>query len=177
MKTLQLFLLLILSCLTNTLLFGQTFLPSSGFTEPLQSGQRLGLSFEEAIKQGLDISHLDTIYPSAVHVDTAIAVFKTEEEQKLMYSEYVKLLQNFGNFLSENNFFWKEPTRCFNRIFFNYDGTIEYLIYNFIDENSISEEKEIEFKRLLNLFIKDYKILMTATTKFAQCSPITYKPK
>lgn len=141
--------------------------------------QQLGLTFDEAEKQGISISYLDSIYPSAVHSDTSLAVFKTEAEQQKLYEAYVKLLQAFGNFLSENNFKWDKPTRCFNRIYFNNNGSINYFLFNFLGKDDVkpTAEKQKEFKRLLNLFIKDYSIQITATTKFAQCSPSTYMPK
>ena len=79
-------------------------------------------------------------------------------------------------------FKWEQPTRSFNRIYFNADGTIDYFLYNFQTtnvktEDQLSQEKQNEFNRLLNLFIKDYKISVTAKTKFAQCSPTKYMPR
>ena len=67
-------------------------------------GQHVGFSFQNAKKQGIDIKQLDSIYKSAVHTDTSLAVFKTDKEQEAMYNAYVKLLQDFSNFLTENNF-------------------------------------------------------------------------
>lgn len=145
-------------------------------------GQHLGLTFQDANKQGLTVQHLDSIYKNAVHVDTSQAVFKTEAEQNAMFESYVKLLQDFGKFLTANNFNWEKPTQCFNRIYFNSDGTIDYFLYKFTTKNvniedQLSGEKQTEFNRLLNLFIMDYKIALTAKTKFVQCSPATYMPK
>ena len=138
-------------------------------------GQHLALTINDAAKQGMSIKHLDSIYKSAVHADTSQAVFKSESEQQAMAEAYMNLLQNLGKYLTKNNFKWEKPTRGFNRIYFNTDGTIDYFLYNFSSE--ISQEKQTEFNRLLNLFIKDYKISLTAKTKFAQCSPTTYIPK
>ena len=145
-------------------------------------GQHFGFAFQEAKNKGISIEHLDSLYKSAVNVDSALAVFKIETEQQKMYESYVKLLQDFGKFLINNNFNWEKPTKCFNRIYFNSDGTIDYFLYNFQinnvkPEDQISQEKQAEFDRLLNLFIKDYKIPLTANTKFAECSPVTYRPK
>ncbi|HLG36388.1 MAG TPA: hypothetical protein VI757_16035 [Bacteroidia bacterium] len=140
------------------------------------------LTIQHAEKHGLSISHLDSIYKSVVHVDTSQAVFKTEAEQQAMGEAYMKLLQDFGKFLTANNFKWEKPTKGFNRIYFNSDGTIDYFLYNFQTtnvkpEDQLSQEKQTEFDRLLNLFIKDYRISLTAKTKFAQCSPTRYMPK
>jgi len=141
-------------------------------------GQHLGLTFQNAEKQGISIKHLDSIYISAVHTDTSLAVFKTETEQEAMQQAYIKLLQDFGKFLSENNFKWEKPTRCFNRIYFSADGTIDYFMFNFLGkpEDKPAENIEKEFQKLLNVFILDYKFSLTAKTKFAQCSPTTYMP-
>jgi hypothetical protein len=119
---------------------------------------------------------------SAVHSDTAKAVFKTDSEQKDMLQAYYKLVLDFGKFLSKNNFIWEKQTKGFNRIYFNSDGTIDYFLYSFNTNNvkledQLSEEKQIEFNRLLNLFIQDYTVPMTAKTKFAQCSPVTFMSK
>lgn len=142
-------------------------------------GQQLGLTFQDAEKQGVSIKHLDSMYKSAVHTDTSLAVFKTKKEQEALQQAYIKLLKDFGEFLTENKFLWEKPTRCFNRIYFNSDGTIDYFLFNFLGktEEKPSENIEMEFKRLLNVFIADYKFSLTARTKFAQCSPTTYMPK
>ena len=141
-------------------------------------GQHLGLTFQNAEKQGISIKHLDSLYVSALHTDTSLAVFKTETEQEAMQQAYIKLLQDFGKFLSDNNFKWERPTRCFNRIYFNTDGTIDYFLFNFLGkpEDKPVENIEKAFQRLLNVFISNYKFSLTAKTKFAQCSPTTYMP-
>lgn len=141
--------------------------------------QSRGMTFQKAEELGIRISHLDSIYKSAVNIDTTKAVFKTEKDQELMHKAYVEMLQNFGKYLHDNNFNWDKPTRCYNRIYFNNDGTIDYFLFNFIGntkEENPSETQIVEFQRLLNNFIKDYKLSINADTKFAQCSPTTYKP-
>ncbi len=144
-------------------------------------GQHLGLSFKEAEKKNISIELLDTHYKSAIHSDTSQAVFKTEIEQVALQQAYVKMLQDFGKFLSENNFKWEKPTRCFQRIYFKPDGTVDYFLYNFLTKNvepkdQLSEEKQVDFDRLLNIFIKNYQFSVKANVKFAQCSPATYRP-
>lgn len=141
--------------------------------------QHIGMTFQHAEKQGISIDYLDSIYADAVNEDTLLAVFKTEKEQEAMHQAYIKLLQDFGNFLSNNNFKWQKPTRCFNRIYFSADGTIDYFLFNFLGQNEDkpSEKTQNEFQRLLNIFISDYKFSLNANTKFVQCSPATYMPK
>jgi hypothetical protein len=142
-------------------------------------GQHIGLTFQDAEKQGVSIKHLDSLYRSAVHGDTSLAVFKTEKEQDALQQAYVKLLQDFGKFLSENNFKWEKSTKCFNRIYFNADGTIDYFLFNFLGKAEDKPYEEIvkEFQRLLNAFISDYQFSLTSKSKFAQCSPTTFMPQ
>ena len=141
-------------------------------------GQR-GLAFKYADKESISVEELERTHKNAVHGDTSKAVFKTEMEQQAISEAFVKLLQDFGNFLSGNDFLWDKPTRCFNRIYFNSDGTIGYFLFNFTGkpEDQPSTEKQQEFQRLLNLFIKDYKIAVSAEKKFAYCSGTVYMPK
>jgi hypothetical protein len=145
----------------------------------LSSGQHIGLTFQQAEKQGVSIGLLDSIYTSAVHADTSLAVFKTETEQEALQQAYGKLLQDLGKFLSVNNFKWEKPTKCFNRIYFSPNGTIDYFLFNFIgkSENKPSENIQLEFQRLLNIFISNYTFSLNAKKKFAQCSPTTYMPE
>jgi hypothetical protein len=142
-------------------------------------GQPLGLTFKNAMQQNISIESLDSIYISAVHADTTLAVFKTEQEQEGLQKAYAAFLQSLGHFLLQNNFIWEKPTKSYNRIYFNSDGAIDYFLFNFLckPENKPSEIREMEFEKLLNLFITKYRFPLTAKTKFAQCSPVTYMPQ
>jgi hypothetical protein len=120
-------------------------------------GQHLALTINDAGKKGMSVEHLDSIYKSAVHVDTAQAVFKTESEQGAMFEAYSKLLQDFGKFLTKNNFKWESPTKGFNRIYFNKDGTIDYFLYNF--SSDISQEKQMNSIGYLIYLLKITKFL------------------
>lgn len=141
--------------------------------------QGIALTFQMAEKQGISIKYLDSTYKSGVHTDTAKAVFKTEAEQNALHEAYVQLLQDLGKFLSKNNFYWEKPSRCFNRIYFDAEGKIDYFLFNFLGkpEDRPKESAEIEFQRLLALFINEYKISLKPNAKFAQCSPTTYMPQ
>jgi hypothetical protein len=155
-------------------LFPLFFLTLSNFA------QQKAISQEDAIKFGIDIEKLDQNYKSAIHSDTTKAVFKSEEDQQKLQKVYNKLIQDFNSFLSQNGFKWEKKTRCFQRIYFSSDGTIDYFIYNFklksVLPNDIpTEEKQAEFKRLLSLFIKDYVFELKAKIPFAQCSPTLYQ--
>ncbi len=131
------------------------------------------IKFEDAEKQGIGYMHLDSMYKSAVHADVNLAVFKTVAQQQSLMAAYGKFIQSLGMFLKENNFKWDKPTRCFNRIYMNANGTVEYFLYHFTEKN-VSNDKEQQFNKLLTLFVKDHNFGITADEKFAQCSPVRY---
>jgi hypothetical protein len=135
--------------------------------------QKRAITFQEAEKQGIPFQKLDLVYKSAVHSDTLMAVFKTPEEQVKLQKAYAQYLQSLGSFLKASKFSWEKETRCFNRIYFNKDGTVDQFLYNF-PPGQVDAEKEEEFKRLLSLFINDFKFPLTANENFAQCSPVRY---
>jgi hypothetical protein len=141
--------------------------------------QSNGMSFQEADKSGISIDELDSLYQSAIHNDTLLAVFKTEIEQEKIANEYFNLLNELAVFLSKNNFIWEKPTRCFNRVYFDKNGKIDYFLYNFLGkpEEKPTENQLIEFKRLLNLFCQNYTFPVSASVKFVQCGPSHYMPK
>jgi|688.fasta_scaffold706674_1 hypothetical protein len=124
---------------------------------------------DNAVKK---IKQLDSIYQSALHVDTSLAVFKTDADQQKMFDAYSTFLQDFGKFLKQNNFTWGQETKCWNRLYFDKDGSVDYYIYNF--KSQIEKAKEEQFKLLFAEYIMTHKINITADKKFAQCSPVRF---
>jgi len=135
-------------------------------------GQK-AMTFQEANEQNIRMTQLDSVYLSGIHSDSSLAVFKTNQDEYI--EDYQKMLQNLGEYLKENNFFWDKPTNGFNRIYFDKNGKIDYFLYNF-SPNQLTIEQEKRFKEILNKFIINYQFPLTAQTKFAQCSPVTYMP-
>ncbi|GAB3280288.1 hypothetical protein GCM10027347_55400 [Larkinella harenae] len=144
--------------------------------------QSKAFTFQQAEEKGKSYQQLDKLYKSAIHADTAFAVFKTSTDQQKLYGAYTKLLQDLGRFLKQNNFQWERSTRCFNRIYLSADGKIDYFLYHFLpnkeDPNyQVSERKRQEFATLLDRFAQEYQFSLTANEPFAQCSPVVYSDK
>jgi hypothetical protein len=139
----------------------------SGFTQQKVS------TFQKAIEGGISIQTLDSLYKPALSggADSLQAVFYGKHTE--FQAQYIALLQAFGKHLKANNFSWGKKTRCFNRIYFNEHGTIDYFLFNF-KPGELPIEKEQQFEKLLTTFIKDYKFPLPVQSKFAQCSPVTY---
>lgn len=135
------------------------------------ASQNKAMTFQQAEKNGIRISKLDSIYPSGLHADSVKAVFWNKQDEFI--NAYQKTLQDLGKYLKTNKFSWEKQTKCFNRIYFNKSGRIDYFLYNF-SKGEITLEKEKQFDALLNQFIEEYKFPMTSKTGFAQCSPVKY---
>ncbi|GHM99553.1 hypothetical protein WSM22_10430 [Cytophagales bacterium WSM2-2] len=77
--------------------------------------------------------------------------------------------------MAKNNF---KGTKYFQRIYFSNDGTIDYFTLNFLGsaDEIPSLEKQSEFSQLLNISNQDYRFSLSASVKFAQCSPTSYVP-
>lgn len=87
------------------------------------------------------------MYMSGVHDDVTKAAFAGKEKEYI--DAYKKMLGDLADFLSRKNFKWGKPTRCFNKIYFKADGSIDYYLYNF-KPGEIEKAKENEFRMLLN---------------------------
>ncbi len=138
----------------------------------LSYGQK-AMTFNEAEKQNIKMSSLDSKYQSGIHADTSLAVFKTNMDEYI--EGYQKLLQDLGQYLKANNFIWDKPTNGFNRIYFAGNGSIDYFLYSF-SPNQMTIEQENRFGELLREFIVNYHFPLEANTPFSQCSPVLYTP-
>jgi len=118
---------------------------------------------------------LDSIYSSAIHADTSLAVFKTQELQEKLIKAYTLFLQEFGTFLKANKFTWGRETKCWNRVYFSKSGQVDYYIYDF--KTTIEVEKELRFRKLFAEYIQTHRLNITSDKKFAQCSPVVYYDK
>jgi hypothetical protein len=129
------------------------------------------MTFGEAETSGNSIHRLDSLHKSALDADSTKAVFGNKKNEFI--NTYFQLLKDLNGYLHEYGFTWEQETRCFNRVYFNADGSIGYFLYNF-KKGAIAPEKEKQFNTLLNEFIKTYRFPLRAPVKFAQCSPTVY---
>mgnify|MGYP006955599171 FL=1 len=130
------------------------------------------MSFTQATDQGINLQELDSTYKSGIHSDASKAVFAGQQDEYIQ--AYYSMLHELSTYLNQNEFKWGGQTRCFNRIYFAEDGSIDYFLYNF-KEGEIAEDRLTQFSTLLGQFIKDYKFALSKDVKFAQCSPVNYR--
>lgn len=132
-------------------------------------------TIDKAKTEGITIQQLDSLYRSAVHVDSTKAAFNTNEMADSLVRAYTNFLQGLGVYLKEHDFKWEQPTRCWNRIYFNRGGSVDYYLFDF--KTAVSDEKIQRYKELFRQYVATHKIGITATVDFAQCSPVTYMDK
>lgn len=134
------------------------------------------MSIDSYEASGKEVVELDSLYPSAMHIDSTIAVFYGREKE--FYSSWVGLLNDLASHLSENDFKWEVPTRCFNRVYFNADGSVNTYLFNFLSED-VDSAKQERFTLLTNDFLKKYKLKLDspASSNFSQCGPATFMDK
>lgn len=130
------------------------------------------MSINEADTTGIDIAALDSIYKSGIHSDPSKAVFAKEQDEYIQ--AYYGMLHELSTYLNQNDFKWGGQVRCFNRIYFAEDGSIDYFLYKFHD-GVITSNQESKFNELLTKFLRTYKFSLTKNVKFAQCSPVNYR--
>ncbi len=142
------------------------------------SGQQFQLPYVESVKraqaEGINIVQLDSMYRSAVNVvDSSLAVFKTKEMSDNLIGSYQKFLRGLGKYLHENHFEWGKETKCWNRIYFNADGRVDYYLFDF--KTDVRDEKTERFKELFKSYASRHKIDISAPVKFAQCGHVTFR--
>lgn len=138
----------------------------------ISSQAQQALAITNADSLGVDIKLLDSLYQSGIHSDASKAVFADQQEDYI--TAYYSMLHELSAYLNQNDFKWGRQIRCFNRIYFAEDGSIDYFLYSF-KEGEVTSQQESQFDGLLSKFIKTYKFALSSNVKFAQCSPVNYR--
>ncbi|MBA9078838.1 MULTISPECIES: hypothetical protein [Rufibacter] len=135
--------------------------------------QKVVSSFQQAEGTAHSMQKLDARYKSAVHADSSLAVFRGNDQARLVQA-YQQLLQELGRHLAQNNFTWGKPTRCFNRFYFSPDGSVDYYLFH-LNPQEVDAQKQAEFQRLMHQFIQTHRLSVQAPVRFSQCSPVVYQ--
>lgn len=136
----------------------------------LASAQQLVPGQEATELTRIEVDRLDKEYQRALLSNPEPALFNGQEEEFI--EAYKSMLTELAVFLKENEFRWEKKSHCFTRIYLSAEGKIEYLFYSF-RAGEISPEKEQKFKERLGGFFKHYQFPLSASSKFAQFSPVS----
>lgn len=129
------------------------------------------LSFDQAPTLEIDIQQLDEQYPPALGPGSEV-VYKDQDQAFI--KAYAGMLNQLNRFLNEKGFYWETPVRCFNRVYFNEKGTVDYYLFQF-KTGTVSDVKQKQFAQLVEKFLNGYQFEMSHNKRFAQCSPVLYQ--
>lgn len=129
---------------------------------------------QELTEQAYSMDNLDSIYKNGLYVnDTLNHVFTQLYLDSVVLVERIKLFNNLSNYLKNNGFKWDSSINMWTSIYCDTNGDIDYFLYHFM--RPVDKTKEIEFKRLVNKFLLENKISVTASQKFHICGHILFK--
>ncbi|MDA9056462.1 hypothetical protein N9K49_01270 [Flavobacteriaceae bacterium] len=118
-------------------------------------------------KMNLDSTYTNLLDPRNV----------TADEYKLVAASWSGFHKKLSHFIKEENFKWEVPDSTItimNRIYFDKNGTIDYYTFK-IKNSSVTDEKIVEYKKVLQKFSENVKLDLKRTKNYAQCGKITYK--
>jgi len=131
------------------------------------------MTFQDMGKNGLYLEQLDTLYPNATGTGKTDGVFSGRKEKsftKAWGAFYTDLMQYFA----DNGFVWKQPTSCFNKIYFSADGSIAYWFFNFSAKDSIPDHVQAKYLELITQYSKNHRIKIKGKSNFSQCASVTF---
>ncbi|MCF8217621.1 MAG: hypothetical protein K9I29_00440 [Bacteroidales bacterium] len=130
------------------------------------------MTIKEGREKGYSVSALDKKYVDAVNVNPDSALFNDNSGEFIQ--SWQTMLQDLGSYLQDHDFVWKKQTRCFNKVYFDKDGNIDYFLYNLNPQ--LDETQAEKFRMLLQDFIENYQLPVQGEKKFTQCGPSMYMP-
>ena len=132
------------------------------------------MTFQEMEKNGLKMDSLQRIYPNATRSDTFVGVFPAGKKGDQFNAAWLDYYTDLMNYFSENGLIWEKPTYCFNKIFFDSKGRVEYWFFNFSKADNIPDSIQQKYSDGLKKFSKKHKIRIKADSKFTQCASVTF---
>lgn len=132
------------------------------------------MTMQEARTKGL-IKELDKTHYTAMNGDKTQAAFPGKKSEEFL-TAYKQMFYDLANHLDKNGFKFGKATKCYNRIYFNSNGTINYYFYS-IKPDEIDAANEAKFKKLLGDFVKTYQLKTTAAVNFYQAGPVNFTDK
>jgi len=124
------------------------------------------------------ISTLDSVYISAIHVDSSKAFFKTESSQEAWVARWQNMLYALGDSLTSHDVQWNQKLRITSRVYFDEQGRIDYYLYS-IKETSPGYPGQglcDSLRTVLKSFVQTYRMDTVIGGKVAQCGPVSLMP-
>lgn len=121
------------------------------------------------------MQHLDSLYRGVPSDNTIHPVFTNQYFDTVVHPAFSEFIEKVNKHLVDNGFRWGFPIRCMNRVYFDSSGKIDY--YVFIFKGIIGKQTELDFKRLVSEFIRNYKLPVIAHENFSFTTPVMYQDR
>lgn len=137
------------------------------------SAQRPAMTFAEYRELNHGTS-LDSIYRTALNVDSSKAVFHGDEEFAEVKEAWEKFMREFDIHLRKGGFRSVTDIKCMTKVYFNKDGRVDHFLYS-IREGGLDRGQEELFARLLNDYVKERRFPLKAAEPYSQCGAIVFR--
>jgi hypothetical protein len=148
----------------------------SGFS---QDSQQKAFTFSEAKQKNINIDNLDKTYKlSTGGEENPEYIYGTDEKKEEFANQYYLLIKKFANFILKNDLILKAPIKLKHSIYFNYDGTIDYFLYEFekIDGKiALNESEQKKFNKLLNEYLAEYQTTLISKQLHRFSNSVTFR--
>ncbi|MBK6418767.1 MAG: hypothetical protein IPF79_06245 [Ignavibacteria bacterium] len=118
------------------------------------------------------LKRLDSMYTSAVSIDTTDRVFVSAEGETQLYTRWVEFHNLFASYLTSKDLHFEKSTPAFVTLYCSKSGSIDHAAYAFIEP--IDSLKEKRYAQHLEEFIKTNGLGMTASKPYSQCGGVGY---
>src|ERR1051326_3027290 len=132
------------------------------------------MTFQDMEKNGVRMTQLDSLYPNAMKTTTFEGVFPEGKKLKKFDKAWGGFYEELMNYFSKSGLKWEKPTYCFNKIYFDADGNVQYWFFNFMKEDNIPADVQAKYLQGIKDFSKTHQIKIKAGTKFSQCASVTF---
>lgn len=150
-----------------------------GFISCKQTSKETVIIIEPKVVSGNDktaynalkIMNLDSTYTNLLDPKNV-----TEDEYQIVSKSWSEFHKELSQFIKNENFKWEVPDSTItimNRIYFDKNGTIDYYTFK-IKNSSVTDEKIVEYEKVLQKFSRDVKLDLKRTENYAQCGKIKY---
>ena len=121
---------------------------------------------------------LDSVYQSAMHVDSSRAYFKSEAAQDAWFRRWQTMLYALSDYLKQNGVTWNNELRIFSRVYFNQQGGIDHYLYSIKQTGPGYPGPALRdsLRMLLTSFTETYRMDSAIGGKVAQCGPVVLMP-
>ncbi|HLP29325.1 MAG TPA: hypothetical protein VK147_11845 [Candidatus Didemnitutus sp.] len=125
-----------------------------------------------AIADTFLLKRLDTMYTSAVSIDTADRVFVTAEDEARLSERWIEFHNQFASYLRSKDLHSEKMGQTFITLYCSKNGSVDHASYAFIDPIDSLTERRYTYH--LEEFIRNHGLDIVASKPYSQCGSVKY---